>query len=295
MVAFREMSSLPPDGRPHGLPMHPGPQWPSGSNTAGANGARGPDRQRNNHYGPPTHKTGQHEVVGDVQRPNYADTQIPLDQNSHPGPESPDGWLEIEGEPTDRAVGDLVGHVPQKEEGNDPAIRNGIEWGVVLVAAILLALTLRGFVVQAFHIPSASMESTLVERDHVLVNRFGYRLHDVRRGDVVVFRKTDLDVTGPEQPNHFIKRVVALSGETIEFRDNVLFINGDAWEEPYLDEGVITEPYGPFAVPEGHFFAMGDNRDNSRDSRFELGPVEEDRIVGRAFVLFWPFGRFGTL
>ena len=177
------------------------------------------------------------------------------------------------------------------------ARRNAIEWAVVLVAAVLLALVLRALVLQAFYIPSPSMESTLLIQDRVLVNKLSYRFGDVGQGDIVVFHRTDEEIAsaGPSQPKDVIKRVIALGGDTIEIRENKLIINGQEQVEPYLEPGLVMPDYGPLTVPEGFLFVMGDNRNLSSDSRGELGPIAEDRVVGRAFVLFWPVNRITRL
>lgn len=181
-------------------------------------------------------------------------------------------------------------------EASGDARRNAIEWVVVLVGAVLLALVLRAVLLQAFWIPSPSMESTLLVKDRVLVNKVSYRLHDIHRGDVVVFRRTDEEIaSNPELPRDVIKRVIGLSGETILIEDNVVTIDGNELREPYLDDGVITSDFGPEIIPEGHVFVMGDNRELSLDSRFETGPIDHDRVVGRAFFLFWPLDRLGSL
>ncbi len=177
------------------------------------------------------------------------------------------------------------------------ARRNAIEWAVVLVAAVLLALVLRALVLQAFYIPSPSMEDTLLIQDRVLVNKLSYRFGDVGRGDIVVFHRTDEEITsaGPNQPKDVIKRVIALGGETIEIRESTVFINDQELVEPYLDPGLVMPDFGPLTVPEGFLFVMGDNRSLSSDSRGELGPIAEERVVGRAFVLFWPVDRVSRL
>ncbi len=177
------------------------------------------------------------------------------------------------------------------------ARRNAIEWAVVLVAAVLLALVLRAVVLQAFFIPSPSMEDTLLVQDRVLVNKLSYQFSDVSRGDIVVFHRTDEEIAaaGPNQPRDVIKRVIGLGGETVEIRNNAVHINGQELVEPYLDPDLVMADFGPVAVPEGTVFVMGDNRNLSSDSRGELGPIDEERIVGRAFVLFWPLNRLGRL
>ncbi len=223
-----------------------------------------------------------------------------------------DDGLGYDGYPVDDAVGhddeldpdaEGVFHLeldeePDEEEesGGGNARRNAIEWAVVLVGAVLLALVLRAVLLQAFWIPSPSMESTLLVRDRVLVNKISYRLHDINRGDIVVFRRTDDEIArNPELPRDVIKRVIGLGGETIEIKDNVVMIDGQVLVEPYLDDGIVTSDFGPELVPEGHVFVMGDNRELSLDSRFETGAIAEDRVVGRAFFLFWPLDRLGSL
>ncbi len=182
-------------------------------------------------------------------------------------------------------------------ESGAAARRNAIEWAVVLVAATLLALVLRAVLLQAFYIPSPSMEDTLLIRDRVLVNKLSYRLHDINRGDIVVFRRTaaELELAGPDEPKDVIKRVIALPGETIEIRDNQVLINGRLLVEPYLNESTAMPDFGPEVVPEDQIFVMGDNRNLSSDSRGELGTIETDRVVGRAFFLFWPLDRLSLL
>ena len=167
-----------------------------------------------------------------------------------------------------------------------------LEWAVVLVGAVVMALLLRQYLFQAFYIPSESMETTLEIRDRVLVNRLSYQWGDVGRGDVVVFARKPED---PGDIRDLIKRVIALPGETIEGRDNTIYIDGVRLDEPYIQpENRIFADFGPIVVPDGELFMMGDNRDQSFDSRF-FGTVDLDRVAGRAFVLYWPLDRVGSL
>lgn len=165
------------------------------------------------------------------------------------------------------------------------------EWIVVLVGAIAVALILRATLFQAFFIPSESMEMTLLEDDRVLVNKVSYRIGDINVGDVVVFRRPDNE---PGEIRDLIKRVIATPGQTVEGRENSVWINGQRLEEGYLADDEVILDFGPVTVEEGELFVMGDNRDESLDSRF-FGPIDEERVVGRAFVIFWPVNRLGWL
>lgn len=190
------------------------------------------------------------------------------------------------------------------------------ELPVLVVVAFAVALLIKSFVLQAFFIPSASMEPTLREGDRVLVEKLSYLVGSPQRGQVIVFER---DVTGAvvEEPDggwieditgafrglfgfptgdtqDFIKRIMAVGGDTIEGREDGVYVNGERVEEPYLEEGQTTSVFGPFEVPEGQLFVMGDNRDNSDDSR-GFGAVPEDRVVGHAFVLIWPPADVSTL
>jgi signal peptidase I len=175
-----------------------------------------------------------------------------------------------------------------------------------IVVAVILALFIRTFVVQAFKIPTSSMEPNLLVGDHLLVNKFAFAptatgaeravlpLRDIRRGDVVVFKY-------PEDPERdFIKRVIGLPGETLELRSRQIFINGTPIAEAYAhymfpvngaSEGAsfdVRERYGPVTVPEGQLFVMGDNRDNSQDSRY-WGFLPRHYVKGRALMIYWSF------
>jgi signal peptidase I len=183
---------------------------------------------------------------------------------------------------------------PQKRRGSTR--RTLIEWGAIVVVAVLAALLLRAFVVQPYYIPSGSMEPTLHVGDKVLVNKLSYNFHPVHRGDIVVF-KTPPDDNSPGIKD-LIKRVIGLPGETIwSGPSGAIFINGRQLSEPWLSPEARANPGPPIqrmVIPAGDYFVMGDNRSNSTDSRM-FGPISKGLIVGRAFLRVWPLSRLGTL
>src|SRR6187397_2924562 len=176
-----------------------------------------------------------------------------------------------------------------------------------VVVAVILALFIRTFVVQAFKIPTGSMENNLLIGDHLLVNKFVFGptesalertllpIGTIQRGDIVVFKY-------PEEPERdFIKRVIGLPGETLEVREKKVYINGSPLVEPYahylqpaaspseyheVTSFDVRERYGPVTVPAGQYFVMGDNRDNSQDSRY-WGFLPRDYVKGKALVIYW--------
>jgi signal peptidase I len=162
------------------------------------------------------------------------------------------------------------------------------DWVVVIAVALLVAFVVRTFVLAHFVVEGSSMYSTLETGDRVFVNKLSYRLHDPNRGDVVVLHQ----ITGASERD-LIKRVIALPGETVEVRNCNVLIDGLVLNEPYLDPDVVTptDCGGDYSldgpVPENHVFVMGDNRGGSQDSRV-IGTINEDDLVGRAFVVFWP-------
>lgn len=202
---------------------------------------------------------------------------------------------------------DLLGDAaptPPAAPAEPSLARKSIEWILVVAGAIAVALLIKTFVLQAFFIPSESMVPTLAVGDRVLVNKLSYHLHDVNRGDVVVFERPDGET---EAVKDLIKRVIGLPGDTIVFKDGKVMVNGQFLSEPYLPAGTVTVPGpgnpsypykctvdDPCKIPEGSIWVMGDNRPNSKDSRY-FGPIPESKIVGRAFVVVWPLSRFGGL
>lgn len=176
--------------------------------------------------------------------------------------------------------------------GMSRSTKSAIEWVAVIVGALVVALVVKTFLIQAFYIPSESMVPTLEVGDRVLVNKLSYTTGDIGRGDIVVFDRPG--GAGADGIEDLIKRVVALPGETVEGRDGGVYVDGRALEEDYLPEGVETSVFPPYEVPDDHVWVMGDNRAASDDSRRFKG-VPIDDVVGRAFVIIWPFTELGTL
>lgn len=167
------------------------------------------------------------------------------------------------------------------------------EYAEAIAIAVILALIIRTFVVQAFKIPSGSMLPTLQIGDHILVSKFIYYFTEPKRGDIIVFKFPQ------DERRDFIKRVIGLPGETIEVRDKQVYINGRPLEEPYavhLDTSILSNPhsprdqFGPVRIPEGHLFVMGDNRDHSMDSRF-WGFLDMREVKGKAFLIYWSWDK----
>jgi signal peptidase I len=176
-----------------------------------------------------------------------------------------------------------------------------VEWVVIVVIALVAALIIKTFAIQAFYIPSASMQPTLYPGDRILVNKLSYDFHSVHDGDVVVFRRPPADTSS--DVDDLIKRVIAGPGQTVRVANCRVYVDGKEISQPYLPSGWqnrdseycttwVTGPGtanlpDPYKVPVGYYFVMGDNRTNSDDSRY-WGPLPANYIVGRAFVIMWP-------
>lgn len=213
----------------------------------------------------------------------------------------------------------------QTQEKKKRHVKETVE---AVVIALILALVIRAFVIQAFKIPSGSMEDTLLIGDHIIVSKFSYGLQvpkpaiirvfgipvpffqttlvrawgEIERGDIIVFRFPN------DRTKDYIKRVVGLPGDTVEIRDKVIYINGRRWDERFgvYKGGLYGEDtgksirFGPYTVPEDNVFVMGDNRDRSFDSRY-WGTVPINDIKGRAFIIYWSWNsdthwvRFGRI
>jgi signal peptidase I len=201
----------------------------------------------------------------------------------------------------------------QKDAQVDRAARSfWRELPFLIVIALLLAVLIKTFVVQAFFIPSGSMLETLQVDDRVLVSKLSYVWASPERGDVIVFDDPRGEpgeaesVTGKVWRNlaesigirtpqsEFIKRVIGIGGDTVEGRGGLVYVNGEAIAEPYLPRYAITDDFPPTDVPPGELFVMGDNRSDSIDSR-SFGSIREADVVGRAFVVMWPATRWAGL
>ncbi len=180
-----------------------------------------------------------------------------------------------------------------KDGGNMAKKKNELwEWTKALLIAVVLAAVIRYFLFAPIVVDGLSMMPTLHDQDRMIVNKFSYTIGEPDRFDIIVFH-------APENKD-YIKRVIGLPGDTVEYRDDTLYVNGEAYEEPYLDEyrakvidGPLTEPFtledkiGETTVPEGHLFVMGDNRRFSKDSR-HIGAVPMEEVLGKASVIYWP-------
>jgi signal peptidase I len=183
------------------------------------------------------------------------------------------------------------------KEGRQPASRPNStpqksvtrQYAEAIIIAVVLALVIRTFVIQAFKIPSGSMLQTLQIGDHILVNKFLYWFTDLQHGDIIVFKYPQ------DEGRDFIKRIVALPGDKVEIREKQVYINDTPPSEPYVihldpvnmeSPGLSRDSFGPVVVPPGQLFMMGDNRDYSMDSRF-WGFLDMKKVKGKAFIIYW--------
>jgi signal peptidase I len=182
----------------------------------------------------------------------------------------------------------------------------------LLLAALVVAVLIKTFIVQPFYIPSGSMIPTLMVDDRVMVSKLNYLWGDPQRGDVVVFENPyapEIEESIPERVvratlealgirtsanDDLIKRIVALGGETVEITANQVVIDGAPLDEPYLRNGFVMSEFGPRTLSADELFVLGDNRNESSDGRV-FGPVPRDEVIGKAIFRIWPLDRLGTL
>ncbi len=226
---------------------------------------------------------------------------------------------------TDRSA--LASPEPDKGSGTkrtNPILRFLGEMPGLIIMSLVLAILIKTFLIQAFYIPSESMRDTLQINDRVLVSKIPYYFHDPKRGDVIVFSEPNpekqeqrgvidgfahwlfqgIGFTKPDNPD-FIKRVIGIPGDTVWAKHNQVYVNGVAINEPYVKGR--TSDFDKVKVPPHMYFVLGDNREQSQDSRFGLGVIADptkmpgigfiprDNIIGKAWVIVWPKDHWGTL
>jgi signal peptidase I len=179
--------------------------------------------------------------------------------------------------------------VEGKEETKENPVASFIkELPLLVIIAFVVAWLIKSFIIQPFYIPSGSMEPTFVVGDHVLVNKFVYRFTKPARGEVIVFRY-------PLDPSKdYIKRIVGFPGETVEIKNSHVYISGKKLNESYAATEMGTPDFGPIKVPANKLFVLGDNRNNSADSR-AWGMLPGRNILGKAIFLYWPPDRIGLV
>ena len=243
--------------------------------------------------------------------PASSEPQIPSDDEVTSGDTAEDRPI---GDRAKRRPGSLGRHRREPQTLGE----NLRELVPLVLSALLLAILIKSFLIQAFFIPSGSMEPTLRPGDRILVCRICEAFSDVTYGDVIVFSDPapapheargivggfvhwlgeGIGVARPEDDD-FIKRVIALEGDTWEIRRGVVFVNGERIREPYAATEQDRRDFGPETVPDGMLFVLGDNRLHSGDSRFPppggLGYIPEEKVIGEAFVIAWPPGRIGGI
>ncbi|HOQ36876.1 MAG TPA: signal peptidase I [Acetivibrio sp.] len=160
-------------------------------------------------------------------------------------------------------------------------VKEIISWALYILGAVLVALFLTRYVIVSAYVPTGSMENTIMPKDRLIASRIHYLIGDPERGDIVVFKFPD------DEEVLYVKRVIGLPGETVEIKDGVVYIDGEILEEPYLKEKPVGD-YGPYKVPEGSYFMLGDNRNYSKDSRMWINKyVSKDKILGKALFKYY--------
>ena len=187
--------------------------------------------------------------------------------------------------------------IKEEKRAANPTKYAILDWVYVVVIALAAALFINFFVIVNSTVPTGSMETTIMTGSRMIGLRLTYIFEDPKRGDIIVFKYPD----NPKQT--YVKRIIGLPGETVEVKDGITYIDGEAIDEPYINEnywlGSMTgDRYnsGPFEVPENSYFVMGDNRGNSNDGRFwQNHYVSRKAIIGKALFCYWPINRMGAL
>ena len=201
--------------------------------------------------------------------------------------------------PDDRVKEEYNGNEKKPSKGNDNEgfniAKEILDLIVYFIVLVLIFLLLQYFVGQHIEVNGSSMENTLSNGDHLILEKVSYRFNDPERFDIVVFRPFD---TKEQKNTFFIKRIIGLPGETVQIIDGQIYINGEVSEEDYGND-VIRNPgiaSSKITLDDDEYFLLGDNRNNSSDSRFsEVGPVKREAIIGRAWMRIWPLNKIGIL
>ncbi|MBQ9030851.1 MAG: signal peptidase I [Parasporobacterium sp.] len=165
-----------------------------------------------------------------------------------------------------------------------------LEWVLIIVIAVAAALFINFVIIINSVVPSGSMESTIMTNSRMMGLRVTYWFSDPQQGDIIVFKYPD------DTSQNFVKRVIGTPGDIVEIKGGVTYVNGEVLDEPYLNETPKNKDYGPYEVPEGCYFVMGDNRNNSHDSRFWKNTfVPRNYVLGKALFCYWPINRIGAL
>lgn len=182
---------------------------------------------------------------------------------------------------------------PKKKGLSPNAVKEIREWVISLVAAVVLVVIIRSFFFTIIRVDGASMSDTLLNNDRLFVSVLDVKKDGPERFDVVICKY-------PNRPDQYVKRVIGMPGDTLTVRRGVLYINDVAYEEPYLSDARTVEfdrgsnNFGPIKIPEGKYYVMGDNRDDSNDSR-RVGLIDEDMMIGEVKYIIWPLDRIGVV
>jgi signal peptidase I len=183
----------------------------------------------------------------------------------------------------------MYNNIPQDDNSGNWLKRNAgeiFDWLKYIVLAFVIALILSNYVIVNAYVPSESMLSTIKPKTRILANRLHYYAKKPQRGDIVVFKYPDNEQT------LFVKRVIGLPGETVEVKNGIVYIDGEKLSEPYIKQP-SSNNFGPYKVPEGRYFMMGDNRNSSWDSRYWTNKyVEKSKILGKVFLVYFPEFKF---
>ena len=169
-----------------------------------------------------------------------------------------------------------------------------IEWGAIIVVAVLVAFVVRTYIVQTFYIPSGSMEPTLQVGDRILVSKLSTEFGSVHIGDILVFKRPPKENCGGAPVPFLVKRVIGLPGDHLTSKGNTIYVNGKVLDQTWSYYNPVSPAIGNVVVPKNTYFMLGDNHGDSCDSRY-WGPLPANLVVGKAVLRIWPLSRFGTL